>query len=83
MKLTRAQKARLKLIAAGCQRAEDGVCSRHDAGYPAWPMEARLRDAGMIEIVSSRYGRWPMHSCDGYRLTEAGRKFLAEVAVSP
>ncbi|MDR5172969.1 PadR family transcriptional regulator [Methylobacillus flagellatus] len=74
-KLTKAQRDRLTRIRKGCDLA--GVCSDGGAGFPAWPIIARLADAGCIEIVEGEYGRWPMHPAKGYRITEAGRQALA------
>lgn len=76
-KLTKAQRERLAMIAKVCARDRDGFCSKYDAGYPNWPMEARLKDAGLIEIIEDECYRWPMHSAKGYRITDAGRAALS------
>lgn len=72
-KLTKAQKERLRRIRQACDRDREGYCSAYDAGYPAWPMVAALKDAALIEIVQSDYGRWPVNPAKGYRITAAGR----------
>lgn len=77
-KLTKAQRSRLTTIGKVCARDRDGFCSKYDAGYPNWPMESRLSDAGLIEVVEDPGRPWPIHSAKGYRITDAGRAALAE-----
>lgn len=78
MKLTKAQRIRLQLIQRGADRSPTGVASRSDAGYPVWLMEARLMRLGLIEIIDSHHGLWPVHPAAGYRILPAGLSALAE-----